>query len=467
MDNFKTNSHRKIITDFATAIDNRVKKHAKPSKWVIEFRNERKESHEREIVQVPTELLRFRKENGRIASDVMSYEKNHTRLDESDQKSQEILKIFLANKDPETTAELCQSIKHSSQKEPAIITCDGFLINGNRRKLALEKLYEDTSDARFEWMNVVILPDEDDAETGGPPTYKEIAQIESRYQSQVDGKAEYYSFDEALSTRNYIKRGFTLEEKLRDDPRYVDKSEDEFKREIKKFTEEYLNPLDCVDEYLEYLGREGLYTNISSGRGDREGRWEAFKDYSKIRKKLNNENTRININIEEEEIGDLISVIHKLIRIRELPGRKLHQTMRELPKWLKIDDSKKELFKLINVEDDIPEDQKCDKNGAEIDDIVKDRIWIQRNKSEITCQVKKAAQLFEKNKERETPIELLEAALKKLYHEDLLPENIEVNSADEAVKILNQIKQRAKELGSTFFKIGKGVERLKGKFNNK
>lgn len=468
MSNIKTDEHRKIIKDFAKTIQSRIKRNTRPSKTVIDFRNERKEKFEREIVQVPVEILLFRKENGRIASDVLSYEKNHKPIVETDEKGQKLLKQFLKNKDPELTEDLCKSIKHSSQKEPAIITCDGFLINGNRRKLALEMLYDDKPDTTYEWINVVILPGEDDTETGGPPTIKEIAQIESRYQSQVTGFADYYSFDEALSTREYIRNGISLEEKLRDDPRYADMPDAQFKKAVNKFKEEYLNPLECVDEYLSYLGREGLYTNISSGRSDREGRWEAFKDYYKrIEKNLVDENKRRSINVEEDEIGDIKSIAFKLIRMRELPDIKLHETMRELPKWLKDGASKKELLDIIHVEDDIPEKEKYYEDGEEIDDKDKDKIWIERNRTKITRQVKKAMQLHAKHKEEDTPISLLQAALGKLEHDNLLPQNIRVADADEAIKILNKIETTTKDLHATFWEVKKGPKKLQEKFNKK
>ena len=60
----KTDAQREIIDDFVKTIQSRVTKNSKPSKTVIEFRNERKNGYEREIVQVPVELLKFRKENG-------------------------------------------------------------------------------------------------------------------------------------------------------------------------------------------------------------------------------------------------------------------------------------------------------------------------------------------------------------------------------------------------------------------
>lgn len=468
MSDIKTDAHREIVRDFAEQIKQRTKRNIKPSKIVIEFRNERKDNCERDIVQVPTEVLRFRKENGRIASEVLSYEHNRRSINEASEEGQLKLKGFLFNKDPEKTDELCKSIKHDKQKDPAIITCDGFLINGNRRKLALELLYKETKEPEYQWMSVVILPSEDDTDTGGPPTIKEIAQIENRYQSQRDGKAEYYGFDEALSTRRYIRDGISLEEKLRDDPQYIDMTPSEFKSAVIKFNEEYLEPLKCVDEYLDYLGREGMYTNISTGRGDREGKWQAFLDYYKyISKNLDDVNKRLKINVNEDEVGDVKTIAFKLIRMRELSGIKLHQSMRCMPKWLQLNSVKKELMEIEKVEDDIPDEVKYHKDGVELDDKEKDEIWRQRNKTDITRQVKKAILLFDKNKEEETPIAILNAALKKLQHNNLLPKNIRVADAKEAMKILNVIEVVTKELKRTFFEIEKGPVKLKEKFNKK
>src|SRR3972149_1475281 len=148
---------RPIIEDFAKEIEARAIVADPPAEEVIYFRNWHIIRKKSPVKLVPVEKLRYRKDNGRIASDVLSYEKLNGTLIEKDENAQMILKKFLDEKDSEKTNELMNSIRHSSQREPAVITSDGFLINGNRRKLALEKLYEDTKEERFKWMRVVIL----------------------------------------------------------------------------------------------------------------------------------------------------------------------------------------------------------------------------------------------------------------------------------------------------------------------
>jgi hypothetical protein len=194
---------REIIEDFVREINSRKRKGSVPTMTVIDFRNERRNKKERLVWDVPIDLLRYRKDNGRISSDVLHYERNHGFLDEKSEKAQNIIRGFLERKDEKKTEELKNSIKHDEQREPAIITCDGFLINGNRRKMVLEALAEENrGDRRFLTMKVVILPGKDDE--GGPPTLLEIEQIENRYQLQSDAKAEYYAFDRAISMRRKI-----------------------------------------------------------------------------------------------------------------------------------------------------------------------------------------------------------------------------------------------------------------------
>lgn len=145
MSKLMTDSPRNIVVDFAAMINEKKRSPKKPDEWVINFRNEQKEGKARKVFLVPIDILRFRKDNGRIASDVLSYERLNGPLKEDSKEGQVIIADFLQKKDPEKTNELLRSIQNDGQREPAIITCDGFLINGNRRKLVLDKLEKRTT----------------------------------------------------------------------------------------------------------------------------------------------------------------------------------------------------------------------------------------------------------------------------------------------------------------------------------
>jgi len=239
---------REIIEDFAEEIRKRKVGPSKPSLTVINFRTDVREGKERPIYSVPIGLLRYRKDNGRIASDVADYEQKFRRLNENNEDDQALLAKFLYEKDPEKTAILRSTLRHEGQREPAIITCDGFLINGNRRKMVMDLLHEEfPADNQFAYMKVVILPS--CGEEGGAPKLVEIEKIENRYQLQSDGKSEYYGFDRALSIRRKIELGFSLEEQLRDDPQFANATKKQLDNAVKDYTKNYLQPLGCIDRY--------------------------------------------------------------------------------------------------------------------------------------------------------------------------------------------------------------------------
>ncbi|MFW9943069.1 MAG: hypothetical protein ACFFFT_18675 [Candidatus Thorarchaeota archaeon] len=454
-------SFREIIDDFAEEINKRKKETGpKPSLAVINFRREHIDGIERPVYFVPIELLRFRKDNGRIRSDIESYEKLNEPLFERSEFAQNIIRDFLNEKDTDKTKILKNSILHSGQREPAIITCDGFLINGNRRKLVLEDLKKENPD-KFGEMKVVILPGKEDE--GGPPTLLEIEQIENRYQLQSEGKAEYYKFDRALSIRRKIMLGMSLEEQLRDDPSYVNLPSKEFNKVVKEYREEYLEPLKCIDRYLESLERPGLYDTISKGISDKEGRWQAFLDYyNHVRKRLDNDSKRITLGIEEDEKGDIEEIAFKIIRKRDFPGLpKVHKIMRDLPKWLNNSESRKELDKLLDIEFELSDDESIDSDGNEIDERTKDQKWSAKNAPILINQVKKAKHLFENEKERETPLTLLDAALKKLQHDNMDPTAINIHDLQRAMELARKVKRAADELESEFYDIQKKLKSLK------
>ena len=290
---------------------------------------------------------------------------------------------------------MIKSIRHKGQREPAIITADGFLINGNRRKVALERLLDETNDDKWRWMKVVILPGEKDE--GGPPSLKEIEQIENRYQLQSEGKSEYSLFDRALSIRRKIDVGINLEEQLRDDPKYANLPQATFKREVKKFREMFLDPVVVIDRYLDYLDRENMYSTITTGPGDKEGRWQAFLDYSDTRRKLEKPRHRKDLLLTESELGELEEIAFKIIRKRAFPSEigKVHNVMRNLGKYFKYQDSKDEMLKILDIPYKLSDDEIFNDDGIEYNERDKDLLWGKKHASEIIKYLKKAKQLSE------------------------------------------------------------------------
>jgi len=453
---------REIVTDFAKAIREQKRPTAKPAKAVINFRDDKLRSIERDIEVVPINLLRYRKDNGRIASDVMNYEKLNGPLDEKDKDAQEVLRKFLEDKHPEMTDILIKSIEHGGQNEPAIITCDGFLINGNRRKMSFENLRKRyPGRAEYETMKAVILPGL--GEAGGLPTLLEIERLENRYQLQSEGKSEYYGFDRALSIKRKMEMGFTLAEQLHDDPRYARATPQELDKAVKECERDYLWPLACIDRYLQHFDRPGMYGTISSGLSDKEGRWQAFIDYSKkYQSCFSNKQWLIANDVDEDDIGEIEAAAFKMIKLRTLKGLpKIHYVMRELPKICALKDSRKEILKIANeVEASLSKEDCLDRDGnpLKLEDI--DAKWAQRHQQTLIHHTKRALDYVETSHEKETPLVLLEQALKKLTHENFESEKIGSSDWEKARELAVEIQKRAKDIEHDIYNFQKSIREL-------
>jgi len=465
MQPLKQDSTREIIEDFARAIRERKARDVKPATDVINFRDEKSKRFERSVESVPVALLRYRKDNGRIASDVLNYEKLNGPLDEADEIHQQILHGFLKAKHEEMTEVLIKSIEHTGQNEPAIITCDGFLINGNRRKMALEALQERHPGAeKYKWMKVVVLPGPGDA--GGPPTLLEIERLENRYQLQNEGKSEYYGFDRALSMRRKMGLGFALEEQLRDDPQYANAGDSELKKAVRECEKEFMHPLACVDRYLDGLDRSSMYGTISKGMADKEGRWQAFKDYSVVHQsRLTNTQWQIEHDVDEEDLGAIEDAAFKMIRLRDLKGLpKIHQIMRKLPSMCEPKESRKEVICISNdIDSSLPKGEQLDANGNHLlpDDI--DKKWGHKHQSKLIMLTKKALDYVESVNEKETPLALLDAALRKLTHEGMVVENITISQNAEARRLAADIQKLASAIERQLYDIEKKYKGLSSK----
>ena len=463
MSKLSKNQTRPIIEEFAQEIiETRIEI---PNNKPIKFRDDKVTNKIRKAYKVPIELLRFRKNNGRIASDVMTYEKSKGPLNETTDFGQSELKRFLILKDPDPTKQLTNSIIKDGQEEYAIITADGFLINGNRRKMVLESLLEkNKGDERYSYLKVIMLPGISELEP--PPTNEEIEQIENRYQFQSTGKAEYYNFDMALAVKRKLDLGMELEEILLDDPNYEGLKGKTLTNKIQKFRDEYLEPLKCVDRYLEYLNRPGHYNTISEGRGDQEGRWQAFLDYyNLVYKKIKSEKERIKYGIQEGEEGKIENIAFKIIRKRILQGvdKKAHQIMRQFPKLLVNPYAKKELFKLASTEFKLTKEEITNEEGKEIDEKLKDIMWGNKYAKEVIWPVKKAFDIINNIKGQNTPIDLLVEALEKLNQSNMDLNSISIDRIDEAMKLTREIQSRANELEHIFYQSKKAIESFKKK----
>ena len=282
----------------------------------------------------------------------------------------------------------------------------------------------------------------------------EIEQLENRYQLQSDGKSEYYGFDRALSIKRKIELGLSLEAQLRDDPQYAGATHAELQKAIKDCEKEFLLPLECADRYLRQFQRESQYRTISTSRSDSEGRWQALVDYSNAYTNyFRNPKRLLELGIEEDEIGEIEEAAFDIIRLRRLKDLpKVHVVMRNLPKYCRRKEGKKEIMKISQEVDPVLPPKEClDKEDNPLGPKEIDEKWAAKYAQSIIYHTKKAHQIHEAQKERETPIGLLEAAYKKLSHEDMNLTRIEIGDFDKASKLARKIQTKANEIEKQIF----------------
>ncbi|AWJ87751.1 hypothetical protein TSH58p_30020 (plasmid) [Azospirillum sp. TSH58] len=93
---------------------------------------------------------------------------------------------------------LKEDLKERQQQEPAVVTAEGVLINGNRRSAALRSLFIDDSHAQARYVRCLVLP--------GDATPTELLDLETELQVARDFKEDYSWVNEALLIEELFNR---------------------------------------------------------------------------------------------------------------------------------------------------------------------------------------------------------------------------------------------------------------------
>jgi len=103
--------------------------------------------------------LAYNKANGRIKAEVIEKEAELGRiLNQFNDIDERILREILLSIRRDENDKIKEDLRKNTQIFPGIITVDGIVINGNRRKALLEELFEETNDEKYRYLDVHILP---------------------------------------------------------------------------------------------------------------------------------------------------------------------------------------------------------------------------------------------------------------------------------------------------------------------
>ena len=132
-----------------------LKKISEPiSHMPIWYENERQELP---VYKIDLEYLLYNQYNGRIASFVKSYEKqNGTRLDSSKKEDKVIIEKFLKKSNTGGNKKTKKSIAEQGQLKYGIVTKDGVIIDGNRRAMILNEIFDEKNENPRYFRGVIL-----------------------------------------------------------------------------------------------------------------------------------------------------------------------------------------------------------------------------------------------------------------------------------------------------------------------
>jgi hypothetical protein len=139
---------------------------------------------------------------------------------------------------------LINILADEGQRDPLILTRQGYVLNGNRRLAAMRKLSKDSKHAKnFQNVDVIVLPQLDEVE---------LSSIEMRLQMAIEGKAKYNWVDELLVIQKNVKELKMTMEQVRVAMRTTIPS-------LRKKLLMY----ELVSQYLTYMSRQGMYFSVT------------------------------------------------------------------------------------------------------------------------------------------------------------------------------------------------------------
>lgn len=254
-----------------------------------------------EIVwRIPLDYLIYNKYNGRIGSDVLSYETQNGELNAEVDSDRQLIEKFLYDSKKDRNKNTMDSLLKIGQQRYGIVTSDGIIVDGNRRAMLLNKLYHEYQSLGYSYSQVekckyflaIILPD--DAEE------RDIQQLETIYQMGEDDKLDYNPIEKYLKCKELKRLGF----KEREIAEFMSEKESQIK--------EWLDILALMEEYLQEYGYDGIYTRLEKTEGPFVDLKNYLDSYSKRGANVRN----VDWTYTDSDISDLKLVCFDYIRAR-------------------------------------------------------------------------------------------------------------------------------------------------------
>lgn len=401
------------------------------------------QTHAEKAYKIPLDFLIYNKYNGRIGTEVLSYEKQNSTLDPEKEADRRIIENFLWDSKEERNKTTMDSLKKIGQQRYGIVTADGIIVDGNRRAMLLNKLFHEHVRLGYTYEEVqqcqyflaIILP--------ADATEKDIQQLETIYQMGEDDKLDYNPIEKYLKCKA-LGQFFSVDDIAG------------FMSEKPGKIKEWLSILNVMEEYLETYEYEGIYTRLEKTEGpfvDLNGYLDSYD-----KKGANTRN--VDWTYDDSDLSDLKLVCFDYIRAR-YEGK----DFREIAKTGKDGSifQHKDLWEsfLQEHETQVPQDEKTVEElrreypGADLSKLLKkrDNDWLADAGDQLKGNLRKHTRKLEDKRASNRPAELIERALSAL-------ESVDYNQ--ESFLTEPSIKENLKKINSLAWEMKKLLDRERG-----
>lgn len=355
------------------------------------------------VFNIPLSYLIYNKYNGRILSRTKSLEKQNQSINVEIEEGRDLIERLLWESKIDRNKKTEQSIREYGQQKVGIITKDGVIIDGNRRAMLLNKV------DRTGYFKAIVLP----VTLEENPI--EIERLETTYQMGEDEKLGYNPIEKYLKAKQIFDK---LTPKISETEAI--KSISDWMGETEGEIRKYLDTMVVMDEYLEYLEYDGIYTQLDS-------REDQFLSLTKWLNTFYGESSKkADWGYTDNDVDDLKIIAFDFLRFRnEYDGKefrnlaegnsdkhffgdkeiwksfssKHNEIIRKLPKEPKIDFNSANLEKHLNARDKLFFDSSIFENetSAFLENLNDHKYLVGYNKAaeEPEKLIKRASQTFE------------------------------------------------------------------------
>lgn len=206
------------------------------------------------VYEIPLEYLLYNKYNGRILSRTKTLEKQGREINPETEVGKKIIEDLLWKSKESRNDITKKDISDKGQLKIGIITKDGIVIDGNRRLMLLNRIKP-----KYSHFKAVVLPValEDDP--------IEVEKLETTYQMGEDEKLGYNPIEKYLKAKQIYKQ-LTAQCSHEDAIKKIA----DWMGEEQSVIKDWLEVVEIIDDYLEYLEYDGIYAMADTPNDGKE-----------------------------------------------------------------------------------------------------------------------------------------------------------------------------------------------------